>query len=56
MSRFNAARQAQPSLSVHDQTATLFRPKRHRLAAISNRHPRADAFSLQKDYAAEMTA
>ena len=46
MGRFKSARQAQMFLSTHDQTAALFRPKRHHLSAISYRHARADAFSL----------
>ena len=56
MGRFKSARQAQRFLSVHDQTAAIFRPKRHRISAASYRHARADAFSLWSDYAAEMTA
>ena len=56
MGRFKSSRQVQRFLSVHDQTATLFRPKRHCLSAISYRQSRADAFSLWNDYAAEMTA
>nr|WP_275937329.1 DDE-type integrase/transposase/recombinase [Marinovum algicola] len=49
MGRFKSSRQAQRFLSVHDQTATLFCPKRHRLSAISYRHSRTDAFSLWND-------
>ena len=49
MGRFKSARQAQIFLSVHDQTAALFRPKRHCLSAMSYRHARADAFSLWAD-------
>ena len=56
MGRFKSPRQAQQFLSVHDQTATIFRPKRHRLSAASYRHARADAFSLWNSYAAEMSA
>jgi putative transposase len=56
MGRIKSPRQAQQFLSVHDQTATIFRPKRHHLSAASYRHARADAFSLWVDYAAEMTA
>ncbi|WP_287987193.1 IS6 family transposase [Acidiphilium sp.] len=56
MGRFKSPRQAQRFLSVHDKTATLFRPKRHRLTAASYRHARADAFSLWADFAAEITA
>ena len=54
--RFKSPGQAQRFLSVHDQTAALCRPKRHRLSAVSYRHARADAFSLWSDFAAEMTA
>ena len=56
MGRFKSPSQAQRFLSVHDQTATLFRPKRHRLTAASYRHARADAFSLWADFAAKITA
>ncbi len=56
MGRFKSPRQAQRFLSVHDQTAAIFRPKRHRISAVSYRHARADAFSLWSDYAEEMTA
>ena len=37
MGRFKSPHQAQRFLSVHDQTATIFRPKRHRLSAASYR-------------------
>lgn len=56
MGRFKSTGQAQRFLSAHDQIATLFRPKRHRLAARSYRHARADAFSLWADYAADLAA
>ncbi|WP_348271860.1 DDE-type integrase/transposase/recombinase [Pseudovibrio sp. Tun.PSC04-5.I4] len=56
MSRFKSPRQAQRFLSVHDQVAALFRPKRHRLSATSYHHARADAFSLWNDYTAELCA
>ena len=56
MGRFKSPRHAQRFLSVHDQTATLLRPKRLRLTAASYRHARADAFSLWADFAAEITA
>ena len=56
MGRFKSLRQAQQFLSVHDQTATIFRPKRHHLSAASYRQSRADAFSLWNNYAAEMGA
>jgi len=54
--RFKSPRQAQRFLSVHDQAATIFRPKRHRLSAAPYRQSRADAFSLWNNYAAEMAA
>lgn len=41
---------------LNNQINTLFRPRRYRLPASSYRHARADAFSLWKDYALEMTA
>ncbi len=56
MSRFKSPRQAQRFLSVHDQTATIFRPKRHRFSATSYRQSRTNAFSLWNNYAAEMVA
>jgi putative transposase len=56
MGRFKSPRQVQRFLSVHDQTAAIFRPKRHRLSATSYRHARADAFSLWNGYAAELIA
>ncbi len=56
MGRFKSPRQAQRFLSVHDQTASMFRPKRHRLSARSYRHARSDAFALWTGYAAELTA
>ena len=56
MGRFKSPRQTQRFLSVHDQTASIFRPKRHRLNAQSYRHARTDAFALWTDYAAELAA
>ncbi len=56
MGRFKSPRQAQRFLSVHDQTATIFRPKRHRFSAASYRQSRADAFSLWNNYTAEIAA
>ena len=56
MGRFKSPRQAQWFLSAHDQIATLFRPKRHRLSARSYRHARFDAFSLWVEYAGDQTA
>lgn len=56
MGRFKSPGQAQRFLSVHDQTAALFRPKRHRLSARSYRHARADAFEIWAEYARELIA
>ena len=56
MGRFKSPGQAQRFLSVHDQTAALFRPKRHRLSAHSYRHARSDAFDLWAEYARELVA
>jgi len=54
MGRFKSAGQAQIFLSVHDQTAALFRPKRHRISKISYHHARADAFSLWRHMTDEL--
>ena len=56
MGRFKSPGQAQRFLSVHDQTATLFRPNRHRLSARTYRHTRSDAFDLWTGYAQELDA
>jgi len=56
MGRFKSSHQAQRFLFIHDQTATIFRPKRHHLSAASYRQSRADAFSLWNNSAAEMAA
>ncbi len=56
MGCFKSPRQAQRFLSVHDQTAALFRPKRHRLSAHSCRHAGSDAFDLWIGSAAELAA
>ncbi|WP_146005704.1 IS6 family transposase, partial [Roseovarius mucosus] len=56
MGRFKSQRQAQRFLAAHDQINTLFCPRRYRLTVFSNRHARADAFSLWDEYALEMTA
>lgn len=55
MGRFKSPGQAQRFLSVHDQTAAMFRPKRQRLSAKSYRHARSDAFALWAEYTAELT-
>ena len=44
MGRFKSPRQAQRSLSVHNETAAIFRPRRHRLSAHPYHHARRDAF------------
>ncbi len=56
MGWFKSSGQAQRFLSVHDQTAALFRPKRHRLSARSYRHARTDAFELWTEYANDLAA
>ena len=56
MGRFKSPRQAQRFLSVHDQTAVMFRPRRHRLSANSYRHARQDAFGLWAGYTTELSA
>lgn len=54
--RFKSKRQAQMFLSVHDQTAILFRPKRHRLSAADYRHTRTEAQGLWVGYVGEIKA
>ena len=56
MGRFKSPGQAQRFLSVHDQTAALFRPRRHSLSARSYRHARADPFEIWNDYSTELAA
>lgn len=56
MGRFKSPGQAQRFLSVHDQTAALFHPKRHRLSAHSYSHARTDAFEIWAEYARELIA
>jgi len=56
MGRFKSPRHAQRFLSVHDQTAAIFRPRRHRLSARSYRHARHDAFEIWADYTTELSA
>jgi putative transposase len=46
MGRFKSPRRARRSVFVHDRTSAIFRPKRHRLSATSQRHARADASGL----------
>lgn len=54
MGRFKSPRQAQKVLSVHDQAAGLFRPKRHRLSAKPDRQTMSGAFTLWAVHAAEL--
>ncbi|PZX10591.1 putative transposase [Palleronia aestuarii] len=56
MGRFKSPRQARRFLSVHDQTAAIFRPRRHRLSANSYRRSRRDAFDLWADCTTELSA
>lgn len=56
MGRFKSPRQAQRFLTAHDQINNIFRPRRYRFTAISDRHARADVFCLWTNYAAEMVA
>lgn len=54
--RFKSARQAQRFLAVHDETANLFRPRRHTMTAITFRQKRADAFCEWTGCASEIAA
>lgn len=54
--RFKSALQAQGFLSVHDKAANLFRPRRHKMSAITYRQKRADAFRRWVGYASELSA
>ena len=56
MGRFKSPRQTQRFLAAHDQINTMFKPRRHRLSAISYRHARSDAHDLWHDYTLKMTA
>lgn len=56
MGRSKSASQAQRFLSEHDQTANLFRPKRHRLSVTSYRHARNDASARWTGYCTELSA
>jgi len=47
--RFKSARQAQGFLTIHDETANLFRPRRHKMTATTYRQKRADAFRQWED-------
>ncbi|MCZ4368729.1 IS6 family transposase [Sulfitobacter dubius] len=54
--RFKSARQAQRFLAVHDETANLFRPRRHTMTATTFRQKRADAFCEWAGCASEIAA
>nr|WP_323782742.1 IS6 family transposase [Amylibacter sp.] len=54
--RFKSARQAQRLLAVHDETANLFRPRRHTMTASTFRQKRADAFCEWVGCASELAA
>lgn len=56
MGRLKSPRRGQLFLSVHDQTADIFRPTRYRLSARSYRHARADAFGLLDNQAINLDA
>jgi putative transposase len=56
MGRFKSPRHAQRFLSVHDQAAAIFRPRRHRLSARSYRHARQDAFDIWAACTTELSA
>jgi putative transposase len=54
--RFKSHHQAQRFLSAHDQMNLVFLPRRYKLTTNIYRHTRAGAFSLWRDYTAEMVA
>ncbi|MEP0247205.1 MAG: IS6 family transposase, partial [Roseobacter sp.] len=54
--RFKSARQAQRFLTVHDETANLFRPRRHKMTASTYRQKRTAAFRPWNECANELTA
>ena len=54
--RFKSARQAQRFLAVHDETANLFRPRRHKMTASKYRQSLADAFERWNNCAKSMAA
>lgn len=56
MGRFKSPGQAQRFLSVHDQTAFLFRPKRHRLSAAQFRQTRSKSFDLWNTFTGKLAA
>jgi len=56
MGRFKSAQHAQQFLSAHDQINVLFRPRRHKISAISYRRVRSDAFATWHDITCEIAA
>ena len=54
MGRFKSQRQAQRFLSVHDQIQTVFRPRRHALAAAAYRQTKADTHWIWDDIKREL--
>lgn len=54
--RFKPARQAQRFLAIHEETANLLRPRRHKMNATTFRQNRADAFCQRDKYASELAA
>ena len=56
MARIKSARHAQLYLSERNQINVLFRPRRHKISAISYRHARSDAFAVWHDITREIAA
>jgi putative transposase len=56
MGRFKSPGQAQRFLSIHDQSAAMFRPNRHRLFANPHRACRNDAFARWSEYTDQLVA
>jgi putative transposase len=54
--RFKSSRQTQRFLAIHEETANLFRPRRHKMNATTFRQNRADAFRQCDKYAGELAA
>ena len=55
MQRFKPPHHAQRFCAAHDQINILFRPRRHRLSAVSYRHARTDAFDLWNNFAKQFS-
>lgn len=53
--RFKYAWQSQRFLAVYDETANLFRPRRHKMNATTFRQNRADAFRQWYECVGELT-